>query len=655
MKRLFFVLFLIVLFLTNFACGFSIITTNGTQFIEDNHPFYYVGFNAEVQPGGEYLNTDYTFREASRLGINVIRIWAVGEGFSDGYQPSAGVYNETTLENLDYKIATAQKYGIHLIIALANNWSDYGGIPQYLLWAGDSSGTSADFFTNASCSTFYENYVSTIINRINTVNGQPYKTDPTIFSWELMNEPRYPITYSDATLKAWITQMSNFIRSLDSTHMISTGLEGLEDATYMTGTNYTTQHRLPNISFCTFHIYPNSAGWSWSSTQTLIDDYISQGHTIDGKPVIMEEFGLSTGFSNYGLSSSYQIMLHEINTQSGNGSSLWYWNATSSVANESTINPFVSIDLPTREIFRSNANLMLKKTYGNLADLDIQPQNINFNPVQPNIGQTFYITDTVQNIGNSDASTVRVQFYAGDPGASGQQIGSDIIIPVISANSIGVVSTNWVMPGKTTDIYVDLDPYSTITELTKYNNINYRTITSQTTVFESFEGIINDWSVADNNYITILGVNSTYYTDGAASLAAAVSFPGGWNRTRIVRSPSFENDWSTYAYSTATVFIDVYCSSTVAPLNGEIIIQCNNWQWEESSNYIGSYQTLTAGWNTLYFPLFPLLSSGQLIIDSIAPAIQKPTVANGMIYIDNIRIVQPYPTQLDIDPWFMYF
>lgn len=34
--------------------------------------------------------------------------------------------------------------------------------------------------------------MQTVLNRVNTFNNITYKDDPTIFAWELMNEPRCP-------------------------------------------------------------------------------------------------------------------------------------------------------------------------------------------------------------------------------------------------------------------------------------------------------------------------------------------------------------------------------------------------------------------------------------------------------------------------------
>ena len=40
--------------------------------------------------------------------------------------------------------------------------------------------------TNAQA---YQGYIRTVLTRVNTINGRRYSEDPTVFSWELANEP----------------------------------------------------------------------------------------------------------------------------------------------------------------------------------------------------------------------------------------------------------------------------------------------------------------------------------------------------------------------------------------------------------------------------------------------------------------------------------
>ena len=57
------------------------------------------------------------------------------------------------------------------------------------------------------------------MRRRNTYNGRLYKEDPTIFAWDILNEPRQ--TSGDySTVQKWIDMMASFVKSVDPNHMV---------------------------------------------------------------------------------------------------------------------------------------------------------------------------------------------------------------------------------------------------------------------------------------------------------------------------------------------------------------------------------------------------------------------------------------------------
>src|SRR5262249_11866785 len=139
-----------------------------------------------------------------------------------------------------------------------------------------------DFYTHADCIALYKGYIGYLLNRTNIFNGRVYKDDPTIFAWELMNEPRCE-GCDPAAVTAWMADMAAFIRGQGARQMITTGEEGFDctrtgvsSATGYTdsqnieahpwmydgseGLCYTHNTKLANIDFGSFHMYPDDWG-----------------------------------------------------------------------------------------------------------------------------------------------------------------------------------------------------------------------------------------------------------------------------------------------------------------------------------------------------------------------------------------------------------
>jgi hypothetical protein len=229
--------------------------TQSPQFILNGQPFRFVGVNAEYLFTARESDIEIILDAARRLGPTVVRTWGFSEGcesddancvaYSRYFQPERGRWNETTFENFDRLVAMAGARGLRLIVPLANNWEEYGGIPRYVEWLAEEhpgqiiipanikSGTQVYsdtlhdlFFTNDYTRQWYKDYVAAFISRTNRVSGIRYVDDPTIFAWEIINEPRAKSDVSGKTVHSWLKEMSDYVRSLDPNHLIGMGAEG---------------------------------------------------------------------------------------------------------------------------------------------------------------------------------------------------------------------------------------------------------------------------------------------------------------------------------------------------------------------------------------------------------------------------------------------
>ncbi|KDQ63662.1 glycoside hydrolase family 5 protein [Jaapia argillacea MUCL 33604] len=336
---------------TDVPSGF--VTTNGTTFSLDGKPFAFVGTNAYWLPLLEsQADVDSTLASMQAAGVKVLRTWGFnainGSELANATATNLTYYqlwNSSTwelnegpqgLQRLDYVIESAAKYDIKIILTFTNNWFGYGGAELYINWIVGAPATHDEFYTNPAIVSEYQRYVSTIVNR--------YMNSSAIFAWELMNEARCSgdllpsgpnCKPGSGTLALWYQQQSDYVRSLDPYHMITTGGEGqfywAQPATYWynntlvsdynyngeAGEDFESTLGLPNIDFGTYHMYPQTwypeldfPGSNWTVEQfglDWIDAHISTAMMV-GKPLIIEEFG-ALGLTN--KTSIYPVWVQE--------------------------------------------------------------------------------------------------------------------------------------------------------------------------------------------------------------------------------------------------------------------------------------------------------------------------------------------------------
>ena len=321
----------------NHPVAWKTVGSHKTDFVVGGRPFRYVGWNeyelftrvdtttthvdetidGQVIPVGTTLTWQYQIDkemlEAQKHHLTVLRTWAFDENNeAQAFQNPIGTYNENTFKKLDYIVDSAKRHGIRVILTLANYWGDYGGINAYTSQLGLQS--KLQFFTNAVAKAEYDAYVAHLVNRVNTVNGAAYKNDPTVFSWELMNEPRDSCSddpnYCDAsghTLANWVTQEAAYIHQLDKNHMVDAGFEGhglvqtpsgpFQWAGTQEGQGndpYVAQ-AVKGVDFLSFHPYPNEwwmQPFTYAQTKDLITGLVKMGVAYK-RPVVMGEWGVT--------------------------------------------------------------------------------------------------------------------------------------------------------------------------------------------------------------------------------------------------------------------------------------------------------------------------------------------------------------------------
>nr|KJB41765.1 hypothetical protein B456_007G119100 [Gossypium raimondii] len=292
------------------AGGTGFVQTTATKFVINGKPFYLNGFNAYwmmmfASDNSTRSKVTDAFREASKYGMNIARTWAFNDGDYKPLQNSPGSYNEDVFKGLDFVVAEANKYGIHLILSLANNFKDFGGKDKYVQWAkqrGRNLSKEDDFFTDSVVKKYYKNHITN-----------------------------------------WVKEMAAHVKSIDNYHLLEIGLEGFygesmpekkqyNPNSYSIGTDFISNNQIPEVDFATIHIYPEQWLPSTNSSEEaqlgFVDKWI-EAHTMDcnsvlKKPLVIGEFGKSFKLPGYSLEKRneyFQRIYKAIYSSARNGGS----------------------------------------------------------------------------------------------------------------------------------------------------------------------------------------------------------------------------------------------------------------------------------------------------------------------------------------------
>lgn len=348
--------------------------------VQDNHfvvngqPYYFTGTNfwygAILGSRGQGGDRDRLTRELDFMiahGIDNLRvlIGADGEnGIPSKVEPTLqvkpGVYNDTIFDGLDFLLAEMGKRNMKAVLYFTNSWEWSGGYSQYLNWTGKGKNPipSVDgwpaymeyvkqYANCDECKALLKKHIEKVIGRTNAYTGKKYTDDPTIFSWQIGNEPRAFSDENKPLFIAWLKEISAHIKSLDKNHMVSIGSEGKQGCEQDMAL-FETIHADTNIDYLTMHIWPKNWGWidtndmqgtlgqAIDSTVKYVDEHIAVAAKL-GKPIVLSEFGFPRDHHLYTLSDStslrdryYTAVFQRILESSRNngllaGCNFWAW------------------------------------------------------------------------------------------------------------------------------------------------------------------------------------------------------------------------------------------------------------------------------------------------------------------------------------------
>lgn len=273
-----------------------------------------------------------TLQEIHDAGFNVVRTWAFNSdpskahplqttpqapGNYDASKPEAdqiialGI-NQQALDAFDTMLGLAHEKGLKLMLCLTNSLADYGGMPQFVRWAGSASNDGnvlrQQFWSNTDAQAHCRNYITFMVTHINKLMQE--KGFDCVHSWDICNEPRNPGSSTAGDIVRWVASTANLVKSLDAKHLVTVGTEGfwgqadvnsndpLRKNPYgsgvIEGCDWRAEVSSPSIDFVCIHPYGDNWG-HWDDALSFNEGWIT-GHleacrTL-GKQLVVQEYNM---------------------------------------------------------------------------------------------------------------------------------------------------------------------------------------------------------------------------------------------------------------------------------------------------------------------------------------------------------------------------
>jgi mannan endo-1,4-beta-mannosidase len=173
----------------------------------------------------------------------------------------------------------AKKYNIKIIAPLTDGYKWYNG--SYGWFTARRGVNKADFWTNSQVRADFKEYIRRWLTHVNQYTGVMYKDEPALGMIELGNELgniRYDHDSTTRPTIEWLTDISSFIKSIDSNHLV---LDCCDEAY-----DHVASQNISTIDVHSTHFYGEDFG--------RLDRDIQKTHQA-GKPYFIGEYSSNFG------------------------------------------------------------------------------------------------------------------------------------------------------------------------------------------------------------------------------------------------------------------------------------------------------------------------------------------------------------------------
>jgi mannan endo-1,4-beta-mannosidase len=209
----------------------AFLARNKTQLMLNGSPVRFGGANLywlglDENENGIHFPSKFRIDDAfdTLIGMNVSYVRGHTLGISTGSSLSfwnQGKFNSSNLDAADYAIYRASQSNILLQIPLTDNYhyyhggkhdfTDYLGLPEDAFW------------TDKNAIALFKQYIYERLNHVNLYTGKRAIDEECIAIWETGNELTSP--------SAWTIEIAQYIKSLDSNHLVMDGFSGIDAGT----------------------------------------------------------------------------------------------------------------------------------------------------------------------------------------------------------------------------------------------------------------------------------------------------------------------------------------------------------------------------------------------------------------------------------------